>query len=108
MVLHCEAVGRRLVIAAIIALALGAPVAEMIDRWDNTPADGNDTEANVVITALCVGAAFAIGTVAVTRMIRALSTSTIAGVTAQPEARLALASVVSPEPASSPPTVLRV
>jgi hypothetical protein len=34
------------VIAALIALSIGAPIAEIFDSWDQTLQDGNDTEAN--------------------------------------------------------------
>jgi len=49
---YARSVARRLFIAAIIALLVGAPIAEMFDRWDQTMKDGNDTEANVVVAAL--------------------------------------------------------
>ena len=55
-------VPRRLVIAAIIAITLGAPIAELFDTWDQTLQTGSDTEANVAVVALCIGVAFAIGT----------------------------------------------
>ena len=99
---------RRLLIAAIIAISLGGPIAELFDRWDQALENGTDTEANVVVVALCVGVAFAIGTAVVADQIRALS-STSAGrsisahITVRREA-----SVLSPAPTSSPPTVLRV
>jgi hypothetical protein len=95
-------------IAAIIAISLGAPVAEMFDRWDHTLKDGNDTEANVVVVALCVGVAFAIGTIVIASRIRALS-STAGGRATAPRVTVCdLASVLAPIPTISPPTVLRV
>src|SRR5262245_20731518 len=72
-VLHLRSVARRLFIAAIIAISLSAPILEMFDRWDQTATDGNDTETNVVVAALCIGAAFAIGTIVIANPIRALS-----------------------------------
>lgn len=48
---------RRLSVALILVATLAGPVAEMFDRWDHTVQDGNDTEANIVIVALCVGVA---------------------------------------------------
>src|SRR5262245_25962970 len=48
---------RRLFGAAIIAICIVVPLVESLDTWDNTLSDGNDTEANVVIAALCVGMA---------------------------------------------------
>jgi hypothetical protein len=49
---------RQFGIAAIFVVCLAAPVLEMFDRWDQTLQTGNDTEANLVIAALCVGVAF--------------------------------------------------
>ena len=47
-VLHCRYVAlRRLLVAAILAICIGAPIVEIFDRWDHTFQDGNDTEANV-------------------------------------------------------------
>ena len=51
---------RRLAIAAVLAVCLGGPVIEMFDDWDHTYQDGNDTETNVVVVALCVGVALAV------------------------------------------------
>src|SRR5262245_32129460 len=48
---------RRLFGAVIIAICIVVPLVESFDTWDNTLSDGNDTEANVVIAALCVGLA---------------------------------------------------
>jgi len=48
---------RRLLGAGIIAICIVVPLVESLDTWDNTLSDGNDTEANVVIAALCVGLA---------------------------------------------------
>jgi hypothetical protein len=95
-------------ITAIIAISLGGPIAEMFDRWDQTLKDGNDTEANVVATALCIGVAFAIGTIVVAGRIRALSSTAAARVAASHVAVPVLASVLLPIPTSSPPTILRV
>jgi hypothetical protein len=99
---------RRLFIAAIIATSLGAPVAEMFDRWDHTLKDGNDTEANVVIVALCVGVAFAVGTIVIASRIRALSSTAGGRAIATRVTVRDLASVLAPIPTISPPTVLRV
>lgn len=107
-VLHSRLVARRLFIAAIIAISLGAPIAEMFDRWDQTLKDGNDTEANVVVAALCIGIAFAIGTIVVARRIRALSATAAGRVIATRAVIHELASVFAPVPTVSPPTVLRV
>ena len=106
--LHSGSVARRLFIAAIIAISLGAPIAEMFDRWDQTFKDGNDTEANAVVAALCVGVAFAIGTIIIAGRIRALSSTSVGRVIATRVVVHDLASVLVPVPTSSPPTILRV
>jgi hypothetical protein len=107
--LHSGSVARRLFIAAIIAISLGAPIVEMFDRWDQTLKDGNDTEANVVVAALCVGIALAIGTVVIAGRIRALSSASAGRVATAARAVVHdLASIVAPVPTSSPPTILRV
>jgi len=53
---------RRLLGAVVIAICVVVPMVEAFDTWDHTLSDGNDTEANVVIAALCVGVAFPLGT----------------------------------------------
>jgi len=42
----------------ILAICIGAPTLEMFDQWDHTLQDGNDTEINLVVVALCVGVGF--------------------------------------------------
>src|SRR5882672_8671814 len=49
---------RRFATGVILAMCIGAPVLEMFDQWDRTLEDGNDTEINLVVVALCVGVAF--------------------------------------------------
>src|SRR5436190_9581262 len=68
-----RSVARRLAIAAILAISLGAPVAELFDSWDQGLQSGSDTEANVAVVALCAGVAFAIGTIVVVNRIRAFA-----------------------------------
>jgi hypothetical protein len=100
---------RRLAITAIIAICLGGPIVEMCDRWDQTVQDGNDTEADVVVAALCIGVAFAVGTTVVVNRICSLSFSTSATSLIEPQmAVLDIASVLAATPASSPPAILRV
>jgi hypothetical protein len=101
-------VARRLFLAAIIAIAVGAPLVEISDRWNQTLKDGNDTEANVVVAALCVGVAFAIGTVIIIGRIRALSSFPAFPVVAIRAAVGRVASTLTPVLTASPPTVLRV
>ena len=105
--LHFGSVARRLFIAAIIAISLGAPIAETFDHWDQTLKDGNDTETNAVIAALCIGVAFAIGTIVIAGRIRALASSSAGRVIARivvPD----VAPTFCPAATASPPTVLRV
>jgi hypothetical protein len=95
-------------VAAILAICIGGPIVEMFDQWDHTLQDGNDTEANVVVAALCIGVAMAIGTVVVVGRIRALaSNSRLYGV-APRFISFAVPALASPTPATSPPTPLRV
>lgn len=53
---------RRVFVAALLAVCLGAPIAEMFDRWDHTLQDGNDAEANLVVVVICVGIGFVAAT----------------------------------------------
>ncbi len=101
-------VARRLAIAAIIAITIVGPIVEMFDRWDQTLQDGNDTEANVVVVALCVGVTFAIGPIVVVNRIRALSSTSVMRVVVSHVAPREIASFLGPLPTSSPPTILRV
>jgi hypothetical protein len=59
-------------IAATLAICLGAPLLELMDSWDPALPAGNDTEADAAIVALCVGVAFAVAGAAIAR-IRALA-----------------------------------
>jgi hypothetical protein len=101
-------VARRLFIAAIVAIALGGPILEMFDRWDQTLKDGNDTETNVVVAALCVGVAFAVGTIVIASRIRSLSSTSAGRVLTTRVVVDDVALRLAPAPTSSPPTVLRV
>jgi hypothetical protein len=98
---------RRLAIAAILAVCLGAPVAEMFDQWDHTYQDGNDTEANVVVVALCVGVALSVAGVFAAR-IRALSSRSAVHIFACAPDRVTGSFFTIPIPTGSPPTPLRV
>jgi len=98
---------RRLAIAAILAIALGAPVAELFDSWDQALPTGSDTEANMVVVVLCVGVAFAIGTIVIISRIRALASSSRQRVVVRSAPR-EIASLLRPAPTVSPPAVLRV
>jgi len=107
-VLHFAIVVRRLAIAATLAISLGAPIAELFDSWDQHLQASSDTEANMVVVALCVGVAFAIGTIVVVSRIRALASSSarrVVVVLARPQE---IASLLTPAPTVSPPLALRV
>ncbi|HKE84209.1 MAG TPA: hypothetical protein VKB50_10655 [Vicinamibacterales bacterium] len=64
---------RRYLSAAIIAVCIVVPLVEAFDTWDQTLRDDNDTEATVVIAAVCVGFALTVAASAVTRWLRPLS-----------------------------------
>src|SRR5262249_13218817 len=99
---------RRLTIAAILTISLGAPIAELFDSWDQNLQAGNDTEANVVVVVLCVGVAFAIGTIVVVNHIRALAASSAGRVIVVLAALREITSFLKPVPTVSPPLALRV
>jgi len=107
-VIHSNSVVRRLFIAALIALSIGAPIAEIFDSWDQTLQDGNDTEANLVIAALCIGVVFAIGTSVIVGRIRALSSTAAWRVVPAPVIFRDVAAALAPVPTVSPPSILRV
>lgn len=97
---------RRLLAAVIVVICVGVPLVESFDTWDHTLSDGNDTEANVVIAALCVGLAIS----------AAATLIVIAGLCAlpiDPRLPLRLPSILSfskpllivPAPTHSPPPV---
>jgi hypothetical protein len=99
---------RRFAVAAILAICIGGPIVEMFDQWDHTLQDGNDTEADVVVAALCIGVAMAIGTMVLVARIRALASNTGVYALVSRFISFAIASVASPIPTTSPPTPLRV
>lgn len=108
-VLHCGYVKlRRFAVAAIVAICIGGPIVEMFDQWDHTLQDGNDTEANVVIAALCIGVAVAIGTIAIVARIRALSSTVRGFVLTFRAMAFVVGSFRLPVPTTSSPTPLRV
>jgi drug/metabolite transporter (DMT)-like permease len=98
---------RRLAIAAILAISLGAPIAELFDTWDQTLQTGSDTEANGVVVALCIGVAFAIGTIVVNR-VRSLASASASRLVLSRAAPREIASLFRPAPTVSPPAILRV
>ena len=99
---------RRLTIAAILASSLGAPIAELFDTWDQTLQTGSDTEANMVVVVLCVGVAYAIGTVVVISRIRALASSSARRLVDVFTRVREIRSILEPAQTVSPPLALRV
>ena len=95
-------------IAAILALSMGAPIVELFDSWDQTLQTGSDTEANVAVVALCIGVAFAIGTVVVVNRIRALASASARRIVLSRAAPRQIAFLLIPAPTVSPPAILRV
>ena len=107
--LHSRSVTlRRFAIAAILAICIGGPIVEMFDQWDHSLQDGNDTESNVVVAALCIGVAMAIGTIAVVARIRALASIARREIVAASVVSFAATLLGCPNPTTSPPTPLRV
>ena len=98
---------RRFAIAAILAVCVAAPIAEMFDQWDHTYQDGNDTEANVVVAALCVGVALSVAGVVIAR-VRAMSSRCAVHLFARVRERVTVPFFVIPLATSSPPIPLRV
>jgi hypothetical protein len=70
--------------------------------------DGNDTEVNVAVAALCIGIAFAIGTAVVSARLRALASTSAGCVVMTRVAVQDRASILPPIPTASPPAILRV
>src|ERR1700732_2510589 len=59
---------RRFAAGVILTICIGAPILEMFDQWDRTLEDGNDTEFNLVVVALCVGVGFSVAGALVARV----------------------------------------
>ena len=98
---------RRVFGAILLSVCIGAPIAEMFDRWDRTAQDGNDTESNLVIVAVCIG----IGFVAAAQMLRRVCPLTTACLIARPQvsfAPLRELCFIQPTPNGSPPLALRI
>jgi hypothetical protein len=80
----------------------------MFDRWDHTARDGNDTETNLVVAAVCIG----IGFVAAAAFLRRVRPSEPTHhIILRPLVLLALISnlgSIAVTPDTSPPSVLRI
>ena len=100
---------RRLLGAAIVVICIGTPLIESIDTWDHTLNDGNDTEANVVIVALCLGLALSAVATIVVRVLRALHAEFPSARRLHPIVTAVNPSVLAPAARGSPPpTPLRI
>jgi hypothetical protein len=98
---------RRWATGVILATCIGAPILETFDQWDRTLRDGNDTEINLVVVALCVGVAFSVAGAIVARV--RWSASSHGCFVLTPESTLTtLLTFATPIPNSRPPTPLRV
>ncbi len=95
--------------AILLAICIGAPVLEMFDRWDQTLQDGNDTESNLVVVVLCVGAGFVAAT-AVLRRVRPALTRTLVlqSSSSSQRSERECRNVLPVLGASSPPATLRI
>ena len=98
---------RRLISAIIVAICLVVPVVEAFDSWDHTLQDGNDTEANVVIVAVCVGFAFTLAASFAARVCE-LEVTEVPQHGRAPVIARTVAAIPRPAPASSPPVTLRI
>lgn len=94
---------RRILGAAIVVICVCVPIIESFDTWDQTLVDGNDTEANLVIAALCVGLALTAATIHITP-VRLLPTDARSHLTLAKPVRGSAPALLTPSPASSPPT----
>jgi hypothetical protein len=98
---------RRFATGVILAICIGAPILEMFDHWDRTLEDGNDTEINLVVVALCVGVAFSVAG-ALVACLRA-SPNRHGRCVLTPESTVTdPLTFATPIPNSRPPTPLRV
>ncbi len=100
---------RRFAIAVIVAICLGGPILELFDQWDPAMPAGNDTEADAVIVALCVGIGFACAGAAGHR-IRAIANLS-ERIPLAPLARVSIGvpyRIASSNPGHSPPLPLRI
>ena len=95
--------------AAIVAICVLVPAVEAFDTWDQTLRDGNDTEATLVIAAVCVGFALSIGTTALVARLRAALVGSRVRLTPRPAFQLTISRRVRPLATdSSPPVSLRI
>jgi hypothetical protein len=95
-------------VALVLAVCVGATLAEMFDRWDDTVPSANDSEGNLVVVALCVGIGFSTAA-ALLRHVPPVGSADPKGFAlafVQYSVTLAPSSPASPD--TSPPLILRV
>jgi len=97
---------RRFATGVILAICLGAPLLETFDQWDSTLQDGNDTEINLVIVALSVGAAFSVARAIIARVRASANAGGCFILT--PGSTVITLTFTAPLPNSRPPALLRV
>lgn len=98
---------RQILGAMVVAVCVGVPIVEGFDRWDNTLQDGNDTEANLVVAAVCVGFVLSVTTSIIARL-RPIPIDDRVRVSPPFAAGQPGTSFASLIPTSSPPTPLRI
>ena len=99
---------RRLLAVLLFTICVGAPALEMFDRWDHTLQNGNDTETNLVISALCVASGFLAAT-ALLRRVRPSRTNVFPLPSrCSHVACTAIRQLLPALDAASPPTALRI
>jgi hypothetical protein len=100
---------RRFAIAVIVAICLGSPILELFDRWDPAMPAGNDSEADAVIVALCVGIGFACAGAACLRIRAIAHVSERVPLVPLSHAPIAVSyRIASSNPGHSPPLSLRI
>jgi len=92
----------------MLAICLGAPIAEVFDSWDDTVHDGYDTEANLVVAVLCVGVAMSFARSIVESIRNASSRSDERSVCVLDRASVRRVVLAWTIPSASPPTPLRI
>jgi hypothetical protein len=99
---------RRAAAVILLTLCLGAPVAELFDRWDPVDHEGSDSELALVVASACVGMAL---TAATTALLSGLQPVTVVGSANFNAPRLLIAISRQrgiPGSCGSPPTNLRI
>jgi hypothetical protein len=100
---------RRLLGAVIVVICIGVPLVESFDTWDHTLSDGNDTESDVVVAALCVGLALSTVATIVIARVRSVPIDGRFHLSLPPPPWFPRPLLLSPPPTGSPPpSALRI